>query len=276
MKQLQELIAKINADKCAAMTVWDLNDPDPKTRVLISNASKHKIEQIYKSFENFLETIYKNGVTSIRVFERRANGSTYIPFGEPFDYDFVKKETSPVAPAPAPEAKTIPTAPDQMPMPGNALAAPGLAMGLNAVQMYHAQDYPRLHGEFSSLKSENERLKEQVLELKEAALENKYATTKSDAQKELLGSLAGHAPAILSALGSLGLKIGGGQTVQAAASGLASEQLTPTQTHVFQVLRQLDDETLAAIGAMSERLNDEEFGKELSELLVKHNVMTPQ
>lgn len=266
MKQLQTLIDKINADKNAAMTVHNLDETDPRARVVISNASRHKIENQYGSFEKFFETLHGNGITRVRIFERRSNGSSYLPVGQPFDWDMATDTETPAATTPtATAAQPFPATPD-LSVP---LAAPGLHAGLNALA-YYQMDYPRLQGEHSAYRLENQQLKEKVAELKEELLRHEHSNTRAKGQQDLMVQLAGAAPPIIEALGALGLKIGGGPGQQA---GLAGEQLTATQQEVFATLRQLDDDTLAILGDIPRNFGNAEFLAEFQEMLRKYNII---
>ena len=261
MKQLETLINAMKVKKTVAMTVVDLADGAE----VYKNATVAKLTADYGSIENFFETLYKNGMKSLRIFERRSNGSNFIPFGVPFDIDMESKVESESV------IENKPTAVQPKMTMHDQPQAIALNGGLNAVQVYHAQDYPRLQGEHSAYKLEVENLKQQLLEKKEEILELKYSEKKELGKQDMMGSLAGHIPGIMTGLAALGVTIGKKGVAQAGLAG--PDELSPAQTEVFEIMKRLDPDTLYTFGEMANSLQNPEFVAELMELLKKFDVV---
>ena len=205
MKQLPALVEKIMSDRCAAMTVINLSDNNPKTNVVYANASAVKVVKDYKSFENFFETLYKNGLAKLRIFERRANGTSYLPFGEPFDFDLATQTES--ASTFANESPAEKTAEEQPQMTAQDPNFPGLSgPGLNAAELYHySKDHARLSGENLHYKSENETLKKKVSKLKKQIILHNQSEAKLNGQNDVMKTVVEREREIMAGLALIGI-----------------------------------------------------------------------
>ncbi len=265
MEHLNDLIEKIQTDPLAAMSVVDLSkQPFEKGYAVIRNATNDVFQNSeHQSVEGFFESLFKAGITSVRIFERRKSGNAFITIGEPFEFDMKAKDEKPTE---------TPVQPNMASVDLNVNA--GLhGAGLNAIQVYHAQDYPRLAGAFAAVESENKRHVETIFDLKKKILELEHSEKVALGQQSMIANLGQKIPDALHGLAAIGLDLSRfTKNVAGANDGLAG---SVSQTHLdaWEIFKKLDEDTVYTMGEIARNLNNELFVNDLMALLAKFNII---
>lgn len=258
MKQLENTIQKLKTDPYHAIAVVDLST----LAKVVCNKTGADLQKEYGSVEKFFESLYAKGINSVKIYDRRKNGSTCKAVGD-YNIDMTPKNDNHIQSVPA---TNTPVQQFQQPAKNN--DAFGLMGGLNMMDVsYKFQDHSRLTTENEKLRLENETLKEKNTELKETILESKYSSDKSSATNELIKTLAPLLAPVLSKF-----------TAPAEAIGLAApvENYSPIKNEFFAALKQTDDDFISDLFVIAKGMGNEPFSTELDELMKKHNLIPIQ
>lgn len=233
-----------------------LNDSSTYTTVY-PRANKADIVADHGSIKAFFERLNSEGKTTIRITDRKSNGSTYRTIGEPYTVTFSNDGVLQNNPTPKPVEKME----SQYKPTFNGLAGSGLGM----VEIHRIHDYDRIKTENTKLEAKVEQLTATNEKLKEDNLRNELLGVKKVEQTEANGKL------IMSAQGFIPLI----QAMMLGAKGAAPAQgLGEPASEVKQFFINLDDPLLLDLVPVAKGLQNEEFETELQTLLIKFNLIT--
>lgn len=252
----QNTIQQLKTNPLWAITVVNKKD----LQKVVINATGNILQEQYGSVENFFEDMFSKGITDIRVYERRKNGSTYRLVQE-YDWTMLPKDAAEHKSAEVKTEKAVVDLNFNNGIPGLS-GLSGLA-GMEAT--YKFMDHPRLMAEVQRLSSENDTLKRDNESLKEANLRNELSGDKANSNKELILGLAPLLAPFLS-------KMTAGA---AAAPGLSGtdKNRTPAQMKVIDIIDNSDDLISTYLGIIGDNIENEAFANGLVELMQKHNLI---
>lgn len=191
---LLEDLKKMEIDQYHQITIYDLK----YNRILHKNIDHNFILDNYGTSEAFIQDLKDNGIKSIKVYRKRANGSTSKSIADPYEVIF-----EPTAPAPVQTSISFEnTPPVQAPIPAyepmqtnNNMNNNYTGIGLSGADVtYRAIDYPKIEQKLRETELENKELKKENEQLSrknfELELEIKLDDKKSQRNTELIGMLA--------------------------------------------------------------------------------------
>ncbi|MBA0884925.1 hypothetical protein [Flavobacterium undicola] len=254
MRELDELIDKLNNDKYAAVSVLDLDT----NSFLFRNKTHAEIIEEYGTAEEFFETLFAKGHKRLNLNLKRKNGSTYKTDGQGFTVNFSADTL---------ESQSQPQAqPKQVQIPDMFSNSFGLGT-LDVMNLMVAKnDASRLFTENEVLKVENKEQKKLIEELKEERLAAKYSTDKSKGTQEMLMGAIQHLPTLISFAKGTPMPMTG---LAAAVEDYSS----PVKQSFAEALQNIDDTVVTVLGSINNGLNSNvEFSNELATLLKKYKL----
>ncbi len=264
MSKLQAIIQKLNLDPMFAITV-EYRDQFNNWVDIVRNATANQLIQSNGSIADFFEQLYAKNMTTVRITPKKQNGSNAgkpnfksAPGMEIFEMTFQPKEPK------SDLVQTKPTVLEAVPIPSNSF---GLMAGMNMPEVYYkTQDHGRLTSENATLREKVERLESEKAELKETVMMNKYSSDKSSANADLLKVIVPLLAPMITKSFTPAADLGLGQPV---------ENLSAVQSAFMSFVRQADDQFLQDLYKVVNGMENDEFDKELDELLIKHNLKQP-
>lgn len=258
MRELDELIDKLNRDKYAAVSVLDLDT----NSFLFRNKTHAEIIEEYGTAEDFFEALFAKEHKRLNLNLKRKNGSTYKADGQGFTVNF-SKDNQEVQTVPAQQTRTAPPAQQMPDMFSNSFGLGTLDI-MNL--MVSKNDAARLHTENEVLKAETKEQKKLIEELKEERLAAKYSTDKSKGTQEMLMGAIQHLPTLISFAKGTPMPMTG---LAAAVEAYSS----PVKQSFAEALQDIDDTVVNVLGSINNGLNTNvEFSGELAELLKKYKL----
>lgn len=251
---LDYIIQKLATDAMFAITVENIDVLGNESRIE-TNLTQIGFDEKYGGVDNFINTIQEKGVKHIRIKPRKQNGTVggkvnYKPVMEPIDLEFQEAISLP-----------IPQTKENSPMNGANLNM----SGLHGVEIFRVHHYDTLLKENAEYKAEINELKKANEKLKEDNLRNEIMGQKSlekaQAQNEMLNSpLAATLAQVLAAkvMPTAPAPVGLGQP-----SSPLKEQFCKLDDSFLQ-------DVLPVVNGMA---TNDEFSKELEELLTKYNLI---
>lgn len=255
MKRFDNTISKLKSDPAFQIKVVQL----PENKVLANNMNAQQMSEQFGGVEQYFEALHKRGITALKIFDRRKNGSGFMSIGEPYTLNMVsKEENAPVVEKqlPATQSQAIPA----VPIP------PGLSGGMNGTDFYRAMDYPKLETRCGLLEVENAGYKQKIAELERKILENEFSTAKANATTEMVSTFAPLLAPLLE-------KLIPSAAPAAPAIGLTgSEQLSDTKRQVINIIMAASEDTAYYIGLVAKQMHNEAFQSELFALLDRFTI----
>ncbi|MFE3847150.1 hypothetical protein ACFX5D_04105 [Flavobacterium sp. LB3P45] len=257
MRELDELIDKLNKDQYAAVSVFDLD----ANSFLFRNKTNFEIIEQYGTAEAFFESLFAKGHKRLNLNLKRKNGSTYKVDGAGFEVKFSN------------DNQELQPQTQMQVQPAQAKKTEGVfsnSLGLGTLDVMNLlvskNDATRLMAENSVLISDNKLLKETNERLKEDALATKYSDNKSKGNQEMLMGAIQNLPALMSFVKGTPMPAAG---LMAAVEAYSS----PIKQSFADALQNIDDTVVTVLGSISNGLNTNvEFSGELAELLKKHKL----
>jgi len=250
----QETIIKLNADQYAAITVTDMETLKP----IVVNATAAALTEKCGGVVEFFNWMFDKGYKTVRVQEKRKNGSTFIDKDMRYDFDLQAKT----------EAGPVPPPLQDIGLNGQ---IPALTGGMNQQAFYQAWDWTRLKGEYDRVNMENEARKAEILQLKEDALSHRFNMDKQKGNQDTMKSVFDNLPAIAGILKGL---IGGGAAAAAEAQGMTGaieQQLSEVKKQLIHFVRLMDEDSAAYLAAIAMKFSNQEFLAELDVIMNKYN-----
>lgn len=252
MRELDELIDKLNNDQFSAVSVFDLDT----NSFLFRNKTHLQIIEEYSTAEEFFETLFAKGHKRLSLNLKRKNGSTYKADGQGFEVNFSTKNQ--------PEATAEPKSIQAMPLQDVFSNSFGLGT-LDVMNLMVAKnDASRLFTENEVLKSETKEQKKLIEELKEERLAIKYSSDKSKGTQEMLMGAIQQLPTLISFVKGT------------PAVGLAQPMesyTSETKQSFANALQNIDDTVVNVLDSINTGLNhNTEFSNELATLLKKYQL----
>lgn len=260
--KLSNTIKRLTDKPTNLVTVVNMDDAS----TIVCNMKGSDIIEKHGSVEAFFDSIYKSGVTKIKVADRNPHGSTTTPFGKPYIISLIPGEEQETTQAKAKDTKTT-TQPPIMP------SLNGLqGIGLNAAEaeVYgKLYDYPRVYSELQTAKTDLKALEKENQELKTKLLVNDTLDGKSveraKANKELVKEAMPLLGMVMQALKPNAIPV-------AETVGLAGA-LSAQKHRVVSIISQYDDDTAHHVANFLEKLMDENVWNDFEELLKKNNLI---
>lgn len=263
--KLNNTITRLTQKPTNSVTVTNMETAE---KIICNTTGKTLIEK-YGTVEGFFESLYKNGIKTIKVADRNPHGTTTTPCGEPYTVSLVPageqtaKQESNLDKTPLPTEYKAPMMPS--------LAMPGMN-GLGMPEIYKVMDYQRLERENSELKSKNERLTEdnrkQELELIEIKNKDGKSAAKTEATQGILKEFKDMAAQGLSFyMASKGIPV----PDQGALAG-AGTPISQVKQVVVELLKNEDDNTVFYIGKLIENLHKDEVFEDFDKLIKTHKL----
>ena len=266
MKQLENLINKLNTDVYASVTVYDRD-----TETYIHRNMMHdKIIDEYETAENFFEELYAAGHKKLTIYPRRKNGNSHKNVADSFELIPSKKDNT----------MEKQTAKKKKKKKKDFF---GLgSFGLGSAEIFDlklgAYEKDRFARENDVLKAKCDKLEAENNTLKEEKLQRKFTVEKNEAlNATILGGIK-QLPLIMKGLGmnvpesALGL--------QANPSDFEDENLSPVKKGFIDVIKATDDDMITLMQVIYNKINQNvetnEFAIDLQELLHKHNMIVVQ
>lgn len=256
MRELDELIDKLNSDQYAAVSVFDLD----ANSFLFRNKTYFEIKEQHGTAEAFFESLFEKGYKRLNLNLKRKNGSVYKMHGAGFEVKFSKDNQEPQA---QPQTQSQP-----QPKKTDDVFSNSFGLGTLDVMnlLVSKNDATRLLAENSVLTSENKLLKENNEKLKEEAMATKYSDNKSKGNQEMLMGAIQNLPALISFAKGTPMPPAG---LMAAVETFSS----PIKQSFADALQNIDDTVVTVLGSISNGLNTNvEFSGELAELLRKYKL----
>ena len=256
MRELDELIDKLNSDQYAAVSVFDLD----ANSFLFRNKTHFEIKEQHGTAESFFESLFAKGHKRLNLNLKRKNGSVYKMHGAGFEVKF-SKDNQEVQPQPQMQAQ---------PQAKKAEDVFSNSFGLGTLDVMNLlvskNDASRLLAENTVLNTENKQLKETNERLKEEAMATKYSDNKSKGNQEMLMGAIQNLPALISFAKGTPMPPAG---LMAAVETFSS----PIKQSFADALQNIDDTVVTVLGSITNGLNtDVEFSGELAELLRKYKL----
>lgn len=266
MKQLENLIHKLNTDVFASVSIYD-----KETETYIHRNLMHdKIIDEYETAENFFEELYAAGHKKLTIYPRRKNGNSHKNVGDSFDVTFGKQDNT----------MEKQTAKKKKKKKKDSF---GLgSFGLGAAEIFDlklgAYEKERFARENDVLMAKCDKLEAENKALQEEKLQRKFTVEKNEAlNATILGGIK-QIPLIMKGLGmnvpdaALGL--------QANPTELEDESLSGVQKGFIDVIKATDDDMVTLMQVIYNKINQNvetnEFAIDLQELLHKHNMIVVQ
>ena len=268
MEQLNNTINRLNQYPNKSVTVINL---DTGAKIVCNRKGSALIEE-FGSVEAFFESIYKQGITKIRVSDRNPSGSSSTPDGEPYNVSL----TTPGATNEPTEVKHKTAVLEDKKPP----IMPGLnggdfsSVGMNAAQIDVAGklfDYPRIFNELQTTRLELERIKGEYQDLKLKVSVSEAVAEKSARQTEAnAGLLAAGKDLVKEGLGAFMMLKG---NMPASPPGLAGiDGFSQSKQRVVALLKNIEDDNAHYLGNLIEKWHEPEIWKGFEELLTKNDL----
>lgn len=256
MRELDELIDKLNSDQYAAVSVLDLDT----NSFLFRNKTHAEIIAQYATAEAFFEMLFAKGHKRLNLNLKRKNGSTYKADGQGFTVNFSKENQ---------EQQSVASQEPRTAQPAQVPDVFANSFGLGTLDVMNLlvskNDATRLLAENSILISDNKLLKETNERLKEDALATKYSSDKGKGTQEMLMGAIQQLPTLISFVKGTPMPAG----LMAAVESYSS----PVKQSFADALQNIDDTIVTVLGSINNGLNSNvEFSNELATLLKKHQL----
>ena len=190
MEKINQEFIKLQKDKYHRLTIYDKKFKRP----LYKDFDYFFVIDNFESFDNFIETIKKNGTREITIYPRRANGSTTKNAGEAYDVVLVGQPTQIATQTQLNfdyNMNNSNTSKNEIFNNGGLNGMSGL---MGADVSYRYMDYPKVVEENKTLKTENKDLKEKNEQLSrdnfKLEIEMKSDDKKRESNQNLIGMLA--------------------------------------------------------------------------------------
>lgn len=257
MRELDELIDKLNTDQFSAVSVFDLDT----NSFLFRNKTHPEIVKEFGTADAFFESLYSKGHTRLNLNLKRKNGSVYKLDGKAFEVKFSPSDQE-LQPQMQMKAQPVQTKKTED-MFSN-------SFGLGTLDVMNLlvskNDATRLLAENSVLTSDNKLLKETNEKLKEEAMATKYSDNKSKGNQEMLMGAIQNLPALISFAKGTPMPLAG---LAAAVETYSS----PVKQSFAEALQSIDDNVVTVLDSINHGLNSNvAFSGELADLLKKHKL----
>ena len=267
MQKLKNLIHKLNTDKFAAVTIID-NDSNI---AVCKNKLSGEIIDEYGTADAFFESLLENGHQNVTVEPKRKNGNTFKYIDEIFTLS-PEVEPAPLQATPTPQAIDTNESEFKKKKKKKKKNFFGLGAGLSMPEVISlnvkASQVDNLLHENRELKDKNARLEEKNSELKEEQLLKKYTADNKKSQNAMLLGVIQQGPAILNSLGLA--------KSPAGLNAPSDDNLNEIQKKLLGLIKTNEDSLnhilVNVIETISKKQNPE-FEKELTELLIKNNLI---
>jgi len=249
MEKLLTIIQKLKTDVYSAITVFNQDT----SRKIESNASGEFLIQKNVSIENFFEQLNKDGVKNITIVVRRKNGSSKTGLNYKDDPKFLPIQMSFEPKQEAQSNHNLPATQQ------NSMS--WLAGGLNqADAIYKMMDHTRLVQECETMKAKNEILEKDNKELREKVLRNEISSGNSQANAELIKTLA---PLLMPVVSKL--------VASPEVPGLGNANISPVKQNFITAVQGMDDDSISFVAQIMAHFGNENYVKELDQLIAKYN-----
>lgn len=265
MEQLNNTIKRLTQFPNKSVTIINLDTGDK----IVCNRKGSAILEEFGSIEAFFDSIYKSGISKIRIADRNPSGTSSTPEGEPYTISLVSPGESNSS-AEVKQKTSVLEQPKPPIMPG--LNGDFASIGMNAAQIDLAgklYDYPRLVAELQNYKSKSERLETELQDLKTKVIVAEALDGKSVAKTEANAKFMEPFAPLMAAVAERFL----GPAPIAEPLGLAgTANFSAIKQRVVSIIGQQDDSVVFSIGKLMEKLNDDAVWTDFEQLLDKHNL----
>ncbi|MBY0485937.1 MAG: hypothetical protein K2P85_01900 [Flavobacteriaceae bacterium] len=269
MKQLKQLIVKLNNDELCAVDIYDID----LEKYIHRNLTHQKIASQFENAEDLFESLLESGHENLTINEKRKSGNSFKYIGKEFTIapEVKPKETNTLV------MEKIKSKKKKKKKDKN--SAMGLGMGLSMPDMINlhtkASKLDEVKEELKEVKSELKTTKLENERLKEEALQRKYTKENNDARNKMIMTAVKEVPGILNGLGF---------KVPVPPSGLAGsvedvefEDYTQEQSRLIDIVKNGDESTNEILLSLVDKINqgDETFATQFYNFLVIHKIVTP-
>lgn len=257
MRELDELIEKLNTDQFSAVSVFDLD-----TNSFLFRIKTHaEIVKEFGTADAFFESLYSKGYKRLNLNLKRKNGSVYKLHGKAFEVKFSPADQV------EPQPMQIQTQELQTKKTEDIFSN---SFGLGTLDVMNLlvskNDATRLLAENSVLTTDNKLLKETNEKLKEEAMATKYSDNKSKGNQEMLMGAIQNLPALISFAKGTPMPLAG---LAAAVETYSS----PVKQSFAEALQSIDDNVVTVLDSINHGLNSNvAFSGELADLLKKYKL----
>lgn len=264
MKQLNELIVKLNNDELCAVDIYDKD----LSKFIYRNFTNQKIAEQYKNSEDFFESLLESGHQNLTIQEKRKSGNSFKYIGKEFSIE------------PEIEPKENKLAMEKMKTKKKKKKKKKSNSGLNGLGITEMISLHTKADKVDELKTENKELKEEtkaqkkeIERLKEEALLVKYTRENNDSRNKTIMTAIKEAPGILAGLGF---------KIPVPSAGLAGsiqdveyEEFNENQSRLIDIVKQGDDSTNEILLSLVDKINeaDETFATQFYNFLVIHKIV---
>ncbi|WP_395043162.1 hypothetical protein [Flavobacterium sp.] len=269
MKQLKQLIVKLNNDELCAVDIYD-KDLD---KYLHRNFTHHKIASQFNNAEDLFDNLLENGHENLTINEKRKSGNAFKYIGDEFTIapEVKPKETKSLVMEKIKSKKKK--------KKKNKKSDLGLGFGLSMADNISlhtkANKLDEMQVEFKELKAEHKEALIKIKTLEEDALLKKYTKENNDDRNRMIMTVVKEAPGILS---GLGFKVpvppsGLGNAVQ----DVEFEEYSQEQSRLIDIVKNGDDSTNEILLSLVDKINEgnEAFSNQFYNFLVIHKIVNP-